>query len=140
MELSLLSKKLIPRCCFTKCVTVVSVQLHGFCDASEDAYVGVIYLRTVDSTHAIHTSLVSSKTRVFPIKRLTIPHLELCGAHLYSTMLRKCFTWHIVTSSLGSIAPSCSTGLLAIPVGLILMLAIECRISWSFYLPIAGTM
>ena len=87
MELGLLSKKLIPRCYFIKEATVTSVQLHGFCDASEDAYAGVTCLRIVDSTQAIHTSLIASKTKVSPIKRLSIPRLELCGAHLLTDLL-----------------------------------------------------
>lgn len=60
---------------------LLSMQLHGtgFCDASENAYAGVVYLRTGD----VEVSLVSSKTQVAPIKRLTIPRLELCGAYLY---------------------------------------------------------
>ena len=86
-ELNLLSERHIPRCYFPKDAKIVSVQLHGFSDASEQAYVGVVYLRMVDSTGGVHTSLVMSKTKVAPIKRLTIPHLELCGAHLLAQIL-----------------------------------------------------
>ena len=41
----------------------------------------------VDSNGRIHLSLVTSKTNVAPIKRLTIPRLELCGAHLLARLL-----------------------------------------------------
>ncbi len=63
------------------------MQLHGFCDASEDAYAAVVYLRTVDPEGSVCVTLVTSKTRLEPIKRLTIPRLELCGAHLLSKLL-----------------------------------------------------
>lgn len=66
---------------------IKSIQLHVFSDASENAYSGVVYLRMVDSTDHIRVSLVMSKTRVSPIKRLTIPHLELCGAQILSRLL-----------------------------------------------------
>lgn len=89
-ELNLLSEHHIPRCYFPKNSNVVSMQLHGFSDASEQAYAGVVYLRTVDSAGCIHTSLVMSKTKVAPIKRLTIPRLELCGAHLLAQVLHHC--------------------------------------------------
>ena len=48
----------------------------------ESAYAGVIYLRGIDDKGHIHVhvSLVMAKTKVAPIKRLTIPRLELCGA------------------------------------------------------------
>ena len=86
-ELDLLSRKLIPRYYFSKSVDVASIQLHGFCDASEQAYAGVIYLRMTGSDGSVEVSLVCSKTKVAPIKRLTIPRLELCGAHLLSQLL-----------------------------------------------------
>lgn len=50
--------------------------------ASELAYAGVVYLRMTDSNGHVHTSLISSKTKVAPIKRLTLTRLELCGANL----------------------------------------------------------
>ena len=33
-----------------------------------------------DSDNTVHTSLVIAKTQIAPIKRLTMPQLELCGA------------------------------------------------------------
>ena len=87
-ELPCLLCKGMPRCYFPKNVQIVSFQVHGFCDASEDAYAGVVYLRMVDSTGAVHISLVMAKTKVFPIKRLSIPRLELCGAQVLAKLLR----------------------------------------------------
>ena len=66
------------------------MQLHGFSDASELAYAGVVYLWMVHANGDVHTSLVMSKTKVAPIKRLTIPQLELCGAHLLAQLLHHC--------------------------------------------------
>ena len=55
-------------------------------------YDGVVYLRTQDKDGNISSSLVISKTKVAPIKRLTIPHLELhvCGAHILAQLLHHC--------------------------------------------------
>ena len=86
-ELPLLSKVEIPRCYFPTSIDDCSVQLHGFSDASEDAYSAVVYVRSESSRGLIHTSLVTSKTRVAPIKRQTIPRLELCGALLLSQLI-----------------------------------------------------
>ena len=86
-ELKCLSGKHIPRCYYPDGVNVVAVELHGFSDASENAYSAVVYLRLTDSVGEVHTSIVMSKTKVAPIKRLTIPRLELCGAHLLSQLL-----------------------------------------------------
>ena len=86
-ELPALASKGIPRCYFPKQAKIISTQLHGFSDASEDAYAGVVFLRMVDTEGNVHISLVMSKTRVSPIKRLTIPRLELCGAEILARLL-----------------------------------------------------
>ena len=57
-----------------------SIQLHGFSNASELAYAGAVYLWVEDLNNDVHISLVMAKTRVAPIKRLIIRHLELCEA------------------------------------------------------------
>jgi hypothetical protein len=79
-QLPMLSNHHVPRCYYPKGAIITSAQLHGFSDALEKVYSGVVYLRLEDSNGAVHTSLVISKTRVAPIKRQTIPRLELCGA------------------------------------------------------------
>lgn len=56
------------------------VQLHTFTDASEAAYGACIYARSVDSSGNVRVRLIASKTRVAPLKRITLPRLELCGA------------------------------------------------------------
>ena len=86
-ELPGLLEKTIPRCYFPKESLVTSTQLHGFSDASEDAYSAVVYLRIVDSQEDVHISLVTSKTKVSPIKRQSIPRLELCGALLLARLI-----------------------------------------------------
>ena len=89
-ELHLLSSHHIPRCYYPKGVTITFMQLHGFSDASEKAYSGAVYLRMEDSNGTVHTSMVMSKTRVAPIKRQTIPRLELCGALVMAQILSQC--------------------------------------------------
>ena len=87
-ELHLLSEKPIPRCYFDKSTDIASFELHGFCDASEHAYAAVVYLRMTTTNGDVQVSLVTSKTKVAPIKRLTIPRLELCGAYLLAHLLQ----------------------------------------------------
>ena len=112
-ELHYLSEKHISQCYFPKGVVIESTQLHGFSDASEDAYAGVIYLRLIDSDGNVHISLFTAKTKVAPIKRLTIPHLELCGAHRPTrstlNMSKKSFISPSEIFTPGLIAPSFST-------------------------------
>ena len=63
------------------------MEIHGFSDASELAYAAVVYLRIMDTYNNAHVSLVTSKSKVAPIKRLTIPRLELCGAQLLAQLI-----------------------------------------------------
>ena len=66
------------------------MQLHGFSDATHQTYAGFVYLHMTNSRGDIHTSLVMFKTKVAPIKQLTIPRLELCGAHTLAQLLHHC--------------------------------------------------
>ena len=67
--------------------TVCSYQIHGFSDASERAYAAVVYLRTEFSNGETQVNIVTSKTRVAPIKRQSIPRLELLGATLLAQLV-----------------------------------------------------
>ena len=59
---------------------IVYAQLHPFADALEEAYGSVAYLRLVNDCGEIHCSLIFGKSRLSPIKPLTISRLELCAA------------------------------------------------------------
>uniref|UniRef100_A0ABD2VYB7 Integrase catalytic domain-containing protein n=1 Tax=Trichogramma kaykai TaxID=54128 RepID=A0ABD2VYB7_9HYME len=58
-----------------------SLELHGFADASKLAYAAVLYVRIVRDGEA-RVTLLASKTKVAPVKSLSIPRLELCAALL----------------------------------------------------------
>ena len=45
-------------------------------------YAAMVYLHMTCVDERVQVTLVVSKTKVAPIKKLTIPRLELCGAHL----------------------------------------------------------
>lgn len=55
-------------------------------DASEQAYAAVVHLRVVCTNGDVQVALITSKTKVAPIKKLTIPGLELCGAVLLAQL------------------------------------------------------
>lgn len=84
-ELSLLSSLEIPR--HIRHCKVGSCQLHGFCDASERGYAAVIYLRFQETDCKFSVFLVSAKSKVAPLNRISIPRLELCGAVLLADLI-----------------------------------------------------
>lgn len=57
------------------------VQIHTFVDASKEGFAAVSYLRTQKGNQT-YVTLVASKSRVSPIKKQTIPRLELLAAVL----------------------------------------------------------
>ena len=85
-ELPVLSDVSIPRC-YSLQETTLTLQLHGFSDASKDAFGAVIYLRATYTGHSPTARLVTAKSRVAPLKQRTIPELELCAAALLANMM-----------------------------------------------------
>jgi hypothetical protein len=62
-----------------------TIEIFLFCDASEKAYAACIYAVTTDDQRLAH--LLVAKSKVAPMKRLSIPRLELCAMHLGTKLL-----------------------------------------------------
>ena len=65
----------------------MTIELHGFSDASNIAYAAVVYCRIIDGSAQRHSHLITAKTKVAPIKQISIPRLELCGSVLVANLL-----------------------------------------------------
>lgn len=67
------------------------IELHGFCDSSTKAYASVVYCKiTKQGEPRTSIVLVAAKARIVSQnKNVTLPRLELCGAHLLSKLLIK---------------------------------------------------
>ena len=50
-------------------------QLNVFCDAAEKVYAAVIYARTTDVLGIVSSHLITSKTKVAPVKVVSMPCL-----------------------------------------------------------------
>ena len=61
------------------------IELHVFYDASEKAYAAAVYVKT-----GRHVRLLTAKTKVAPVQRLTLPRLELSAAALGAKLKRAC--------------------------------------------------
>ena len=86
-ELILLNDVRIRRCYFQSSGEPSSIQLHGFSDASKAAYAAVLYLRSVYENGHVEVGLVASKGRVAPVKKQSIPRLELLGATVLARLV-----------------------------------------------------
>lgn len=65
---------------------ITNVRLHGFCDASNDAYCAIVY--AVCTVYEENISrFITSKTKVAPIKKLSIPRLELLSCLLLAELM-----------------------------------------------------
>ena len=65
---------------------ILSIELHGFADSSLNAFAAVIYLRVITRSEA-SVKLLCSKSKVSPMKNLTIPRLELLSCVLLSKLI-----------------------------------------------------
>ena len=86
-------------------------QVHVFCDASERAYGAALYVRSTKDNKTL-TRLACSKNRLAPIKRITLPRLELLAAlvvtrplHYFCTAtgydINQAILWSEATVTLG---------------------------------------
>lgn len=109
-ELPMLKLIMIDR--WIEYTSISKIQIIGFCDASEKAYAAVVYTR-VESNNEVKITMITSKTRVAPIKmKTTLPKLELCSAVLLANLLTRTkealemdqaiiYAWSDSTASLG---------------------------------------
>lgn len=98
-----LEKIRIPR--WISAISLEKIQLHGFCDASIKAYGAAIYVRLIHEDGTIRTNLLVSKSRVAPLKKVTIPRLELAAAELLSNLyavVSRAMEWQSVSYYLWS--------------------------------------
>ena len=68
---------------------VKKVELHGFSDSSNLVYCAIVYLRLVCENDEVDVFFLSSKSKVAPLKTLSIPRLELLGCTLLSKLLEE---------------------------------------------------
>lgn len=74
------------------CSEPLVIELHGFSDASERAYGACCYVRSISRSGEIFINLVCAKSRVAPLKSLTLPRLELSAAHLLAQLAQRVLT------------------------------------------------
>ena len=67
--------------------TTKDIQLHVFYDASTTAHAAVMYMRQETSEGTTYVKMLTTKTRVAPIKCICVPRMELCAALLGSKLV-----------------------------------------------------
>ncbi|XP_018402453.1 PREDICTED: uncharacterized protein LOC108779488, partial [Cyphomyrmex costatus] len=68
--------------------TDLDFELHGFADASSRAYAAVVYIRVLRAPTDVRVCLLAAKTKVAPLKTLSIPRLELNAIVLLSRLIQ----------------------------------------------------
>ena len=100
----------LPEINFQPCVipvvfTNVAADLHHFCDGSQVGFWACSYIRSVSPPGKILVALVTAKSRLAPLKQVSIPRLELSAAVIsveLDTLLpgNWMFTWLVPCSGL----------------------------------------
>lgn len=68
---------------------ITHLSLQGFSDASEKAYACVVYLRVEYLDSSVTCNLIAAITKVAPVKRVTLPRLELNASVLMANLMTK---------------------------------------------------
>ena len=63
------------------------ISLHGFCDSSELAYSAVVYI-LIRHENGVSVEFLTSKTKVAPLKKLSLPRLELLSCLLLCNLIQ----------------------------------------------------
>ncbi|XP_018398194.1 PREDICTED: uncharacterized protein LOC108776159 [Cyphomyrmex costatus] len=87
-QLNDINRLSIPRC-IKHATSPDSIQVHGFCDASQRAYGACVYVRSELGENKYRTELLCLKSRVAPLKALSLPRLELSAALLLTRLIYK---------------------------------------------------
>ena len=87
-ELSQLKDVTIPRCFGTGADSSSHIDIYGFGDASPKAYGAAVYIRITDKMGHTSSQLVISKSRVAPIKTVSLPRLELLAAVVNARLVK----------------------------------------------------
>ncbi|XP_055634284.1 uncharacterized protein LOC129774549 [Toxorhynchites rutilus septentrionalis] len=74
------------------CNTKRQYSLHCFCDASQKGYGCCVYIVSKDELGQLHSHLLTSKSRVAPLRGQSIPRLELCAALLGCQLVHNLLT------------------------------------------------
>lgn len=87
-SLMLLNKLIVPRCIMIR-DEISELQIHGFLDASMEAFGACLYMVATNTQGERISRLICAKSRVAPLKTLSLPRLELCGAVLLARLVAK---------------------------------------------------
>lgn len=92
------------------------IEIHGFSDSSITAYVACLYILVIDSNNKRTSNLICAKSKVAPLKTMSLPRLELCAAQVLARLAKQIIpklnlnikkkyfwtdsinTWHWITS------------------------------------------
>lgn len=86
-QLSTLEDVIIPR--WTRLGSdVIHHEIHGLSDASTKAYAAAIYLQVTSLDGSVTVTLLIAKSKVAPVKTVSVPRLELSAALLLARLVR----------------------------------------------------
>ncbi|GFV83823.1 uncharacterized protein TNCV_387311 [Trichonephila clavipes] len=77
----------VPRCMIEDPETSQNLSLHVFCDASKAAYATCIFLRS-ENENSASCQLVQARSRVAPLKSISIPRLEILACTIGARLAR----------------------------------------------------